>query len=228
MLPGRAWPTGSTGLGFVVERGVVPDDPAAIEGALVDGAARHSARRDDRWHRPDPAGRDAAGHAGDPRLRGPRPGRGDARGRPCRDAAGRPVARRRRRSRPLVDRQPAGQPQGRAGVARGHRSRCSSTRSRPSPGRSITTRARALAPKPTEPRRSADVRAVRRGPGLPAGLPGVLGRGGLLRPGHGPPPARLRRGPAVAPVRGTCRPASSAWSSTRSSRRRCSRTPGPG
>jgi molybdopterin adenylyltransferase len=29
------------GLGYVVERGVVPDDPAAIEAALVDGAARH-------------------------------------------------------------------------------------------------------------------------------------------------------------------------------------------
>lgn len=30
-----------TGLGYAVERGVVPDDPAAIEGALIDGAARH-------------------------------------------------------------------------------------------------------------------------------------------------------------------------------------------
>ena len=33
-------------------------------------------------------------------------------------------------------------------------------------------------------------------PGLPAGLRRVLGRGRDLRPGDGPPPARLRGGPA--------------------------------
>ena len=80
------------------------------------------ARRHDRRHRPDAARRDAPGDARGDRLRG-------ARASPRRCAP--PGARRRRMadlSRAVVgvragqpDREPAGQPQGRAGVARGDR-----------------------------------------------------------------------------------------------------------
>ena len=63
------------------------------------GDRRLRPRRHDRWHRTDATRRDAAGHPGRHRLRGPRPRRGDARRRPGEHATRRPVARRRRRPR---------------------------------------------------------------------------------------------------------------------------------
>ena len=66
-------------------------------------------------------------------------------------------------ARPDAHRQPAGQPEGRPRVARGDRRRCSTTPSRRSPARTITR----TRPAEADP----DVRAVRRGPGLPARLP---------------------------------------------------------
>ena len=80
------------------------------------------------------------------------------------------------------------------------------TPSRRSPGPFTITR--------RSPRRvdgsAADVRAVRRGPGLSPGLPALLGRGRLLRPRDGPPPADLRRRAAVAGRSRTSRSGSAA------------------
>ena len=73
------------------------------------------------------------------------------------------------------------------------------------------------------------VRAVRRRPGLPARLPGLLGRGGVLRARRWPATCGSSRRSA-RPVRArsrTSRRGSAASSSTRSSRRRCSRTRAP-
>ena len=86
-----------------------------------------------------------------------------------------------------ADRQPAGQPEGRDRIARGHRAACSTTRSRRWPDRTIT------GARSRSGRRAADVRAVRRGPRLPAGLRALLGRVRVLRCSRWPPPAGLPR-----------------------------------
>ena len=107
--------------------------------ALVAGAAAPPPRRHDRRHGPDAARRDARRRPStvlDYEVPGHR--RGDARRRPAVDAVRRPVARPGRRPRRDADRQRAGLAEGRAGVVRGRRARCSTTRSRRSPGRSTT------------------------------------------------------------------------------------------
>ena len=129
-------------------------------------------------------------------------------------------------------RQRSGQPEGRHRVARGDRAgagpRPGDARRAVRPRHSRTVRGRPTREPSPCPTNSSDVPRLRRRPGLPPGLPAVLGSGRVLRPGDGPPPPRLRRGEAVrraaAAVRRASRPGSSASSSTPSSRRRCSRT----
>ncbi len=97
------------------------------------------------------------------------------------------------RGRTLIVNLP-GQPARRRGEPRGDRRR-PGPRAR-DPGRPIRAR-RGAGP---DERHQGDLRPR---PGLPAGLPAVLGLGGLLRPGDGPPPADLRRraGDRPEPVR---------------------------
>ena len=88
-----------------------------------------------------------------------------------------------------------GSPRGRAGVAGGDRGRAR-PRARDA-GRAVRPRRAARRAEPRRrgvPARDA-VRALRRRPALPARLPAVLGRGRLLLPRDGAPPAGVRRGP---------------------------------
>ena len=207
-------------LGYAVERLVVPDDRAAIETALIEGAARHPLIVTTGGTGLTP--RDVTPQATQAVIDYEVPGLAEAMraaGR-AQHAVRRPVARRRRRPRPDAHRQPAGQPQGRPRIARGDRAACWSTPSTPSPARTIT-RSR---PREAEP---LMFDAVRRRPGVPARLPDLLGRRGVLRARDGAPPAGLRGRAAVAAVRQRARRAWSASSNTPSSRRRCSRTRGP-
>ncbi len=65
-------------------------------------------------------------------------------------------------------------------------------------------------------------------PAYPLVFPVFWGAAIVLRPGHGPPPAGLRGRPVRQPGRSpTSRHGSSGWSSTPSSRPRCSRTRAP-
>ena len=187
MPPARSSSERLKDLGFAVERARSAPMTCRRIWRPSTPARRVRAGRHDRRDRPDPARRDAAGDAGVDRPRGPGPRRGDARRRPRDHAAGRPVAGIVGvRGRALIVNLP-GQPQGRARVAGGDRAR-------PRP------RARD-AGRPVRPWRGARagadagmLRAVRRGPVLPARLPAVLGRGPRLLPGDGPPPAGVRRG----------------------------------
>ena len=175
-------------LGFVVQRAVLPDEQAIAHRGPARDREGPRPRRHDGRHRADAARRHAAGDQGRDRLRGPRVGRGDARRGPCQHPARRPVARRGRRHRPGAGREPARQPAA-ARWSRWRPSRPSSTtRSRRSPGRTTTT-------SRLEARASDPLRPLRRGPVLPARLPALLGRGRLLLPRDGPPPAGVRGGP---------------------------------
>ena len=110
-------------LGFEVQRAVLPDERASLTNVLRVTAASHDliVTTGGTGLTPRDVTPQATSDAIDYEVPGPR--RSDARRRPRRHAVRRPVARRRRCRRADADRQPAGESEGCARVARRDRAR---------------------------------------------------------------------------------------------------------